>query len=148
MLTAMTVALSVDVTENLSENLIDGDTESSTQNRNLPERNRQARRTTFPRRPQIARIGSDDALASLTGIFLWLPQITFPGPLRDHFRLGAVQGKSSLLQAGARSRRGCSQPGIHRDHWRRPRHYGSGQPWRERRRRAVNRLQHHPAVRA
>src|SRR5262245_44409426 len=73
-----------------------GYTESSTQNRNHAERHRQTRRAAFPRRPKIARIGSNDALAGPSRILLRLPQAPFHRPLRDRFRLGAVQRRSQL----------------------------------------------------
>src|SRR5882672_4204879 len=71
-----------------------GDTESSTQNRNHTERGRQTRRTIFSRRSQIARVGSDDALARPSRILLRLPQAPFHRPLRDRLWLGAVQRRS------------------------------------------------------
>src|SRR5262252_1066109 len=74
-----------------------GDTESSTQNRNHAERRRQARRTAFSRRPKIARIGSDDALARPPRVLLRLPQAPFHRPMRDRLRLGAVQRRRPLL---------------------------------------------------
>src|SRR5215475_5688389 len=59
-----------------------GDTESSTQNRNHAERRRQTRRAAFSRRPQIARIRSYDALARPPRILLRLPQTPFHRPMR------------------------------------------------------------------